>query len=147
MDKNMPYLLADSSRMLRRAFNERVRATGVTSQQARLLLQLERTPGQNQSYYAERLEIEPITLCRMVDRMEEGGLIERRPDPRDRRARLLRLTKRSRAEIGRIRAALAGLIETMLDGLDEKEQGQLAAMLTRISSNLSDSLQALAANG
>lgn len=147
MDKNMPYLLADSSRMLRRAFNERVRATGVTSQQARLLLQLERTPGQNQSYYAERLEIEPITLCRMVDRMEEGGLIERRPDPRDRRARLLRLTKRSRAEIGRIRAALAGLIETMLDGLDEKEQGQLAAMLTRISSNLSDSPQALAANG
>lgn len=143
----MPYLLADSSRMLRRAFNERVRATGVTSQQARLLLQLERTPGQNQSYYAERLEIEPITLCRMVDRMEEGGLIERRPDPRDRRARLLRLTKRSRAEIGRIRAALAGLIETMLDGLDEKEQGQLAAMLTRISSNLSDSPQALAANG
>jgi DNA-binding MarR family transcriptional regulator len=147
MDKNMPYLLADSSRMLRRAFNERVRATGATSQQARLLLQLERTPGQNQSYYAERLEIEPITLCRMVDRMEEAGLIERRADPRDRRARLLRLTRRSRGEIDRIRAALAGLIETMLDGLDEDEQAQLASMLTRISSNLSAPARALAVNG
>jgi DNA-binding MarR family transcriptional regulator len=147
MDKNMPYLLADSSRMLRRAFNERVRAMGATSQQARLLLQLGRTPGQNQSYYAERLEIEPITLCRMVDRMEEAGLVERRADPRDRRARLLHLTKRSRGEIERIRAALAGLIETMLDGFDEAEQAQLASMLTRISGNLSAAPKALAANG
>lgn len=143
----MPYLLVDSSRMLRRAFNERVRATGATSQQARLLLQLSRTPGQNQSYYAERLEIEPITLCRMVDRMEEAGLLERRADPRDRRARLLHLTKRSRGEIERIRAALAGLIETMLDGLDEEEQAQLASMLTRISGNLSTAPKALAVNG
>lgn len=143
----MPYLLSDSARMLRRAFNERVRATGVTSQQARLLLQLDRNPGQNQSYYAERLEIEPITLCRMVDRMEEGGLIERRADPRDRRARLLRLTKRSRGEIDRIRAALAGLIDTMLDGLDDTEKAQLAAMLTRISGNLSAPPRSLAVNG
>lgn len=143
----MPYLLADSSRALRRSFNMRVRETGVTSQQARLLLQLDRTPGQNQSYYAERLEIEPITLCRMVDRMEEGGLIERRPDPGDRRARLLHPTKRSKAEIERIRAALAGLIETMLDGLDDAEQAQLASMLTRISENLSTPAKAIAANG
>lgn len=144
----MPYLLVDSSRLLRRSFNQRVRATGATSQQARLLLQLERTPGRNQSFYADRLEIEPITLCRMVDRMEEAGLIERGPDPDDRRARLLHLTDRSRGEIERIRAALAGLIETMLDGLDEREQARLASMLTRISSNLSaPPANALAAHG
>ena len=143
----MPYLLKDCSRLLRRAFDERVRKTGVTSQQARLLLTLDRQPDQNQAFYAERLEIEPITLCRMVDRMEEGGLVERRADPDDRRARLLHLTERSRGEVERIRAALAGLIETMLDGLSDDEQAQLASMLTRISENLSAPVKELAVNG
>lgn len=143
----MPYLLKDCSRLLHRSFDERVRKTGVTSQQARLLLTLDRQPDRNQAFYAEMLEIEPITLCRMVDRMEEAGLVERRPDPADRRARLLHLTKRSRGEVERIRAALAGLIETMLDGLSDAEQAQLASMLTRISENLSAPVKELAANG
>ncbi|ANY20883.1 Transcriptional regulator SlyA [Tsuneonella dongtanensis] len=143
----MPYLLTDSARLLRRAFNERVRKTGATSQQARLLLNIERMPDQNQAYYAEKLEIEPITLCRMVDRMEEAGLIERRADPGDRRARVLHLTERSRGEIERIRSGLAGLIETMLDGFDDSEQAQLAAMLARISENLSVPAEELAVNG
>lgn len=143
----MPYLLKDCSRLLHRSFDERVRKTGVTSQQARLLLTLDRQPDRNQAFYAERLEIEPITLCRMVDRMEEAGLVERRADPDDRRARLLHLTERSRGEVERIRAALAGLIETMLDGLSDAEQAQLASMLTRISENLSAPVKELAANG
>lgn len=143
----MPYLLGDCSRLLRRAFDERVRKAGVTSQQARLLLSLERTPDRNQAYYADKLEIEPITLCRMVDRMEEAGLIERRPDPGDRRARQLHLTGRSKGEIDRIRAALAGLIDTMLDGFSDAEQAQLSAMLARISENLAPAQQELAAHG
>ena len=147
MDKNMPYLLVDSSRLLRRAFDERVRGTGATAQQARLLLNLERTPDRNQAHYAEKLEIEPITLCRMVDRMEDAGLVERRADPDDRRARQLHLTERSKGEIERIKAALAGLIDTMLDGFTDEEQEQLSAMLARISNNLSAQPQGLAANG
>ena len=122
MDNNPGYLLADNSRLLRRAFDERVRELGVTSPQARLLLNLERHPGRNQTYYAEQLEIEPITLCRMVDRMEEAGLVERHADPDDRRARLLHLTGRSRGEIARIRAALHGLIGTMMTGFTQSEQ-------------------------
>ena len=98
MDKNVGYLLSDAGRLMRRAFDDRVRELGITSPQARLLLNLERGPGQNQVFYADLLEIEPITLCRMVDRMEEAGLVERRPDPDDRRARLLHLTDRSSAE-------------------------------------------------
>lgn len=144
----MPYLLVDSSRLLRRAFEERVRGTGATAQQARLLLNLERNPGQNQAHYADKLEIEPITLCRMVDRMEEAGLVERRPDPGDRRARLLCLTDRSQGEIERIRSALGGLIDTMLDGFSDEEQAQLAGMLARISDNLAPVQQKkVAANG
>lgn len=143
----MGYLLDGSARLLRRAFDERVREAGVTSQQARLLLTLERSPDRNQAYYADKLDIEPITICRMVDRMEEASLIERRADPTDRRARLLHLTDRSRGEIERIRAALAGLMETMLDGFDESEQVQFAAMLTRVSENLSPTPQKVVANG
>lgn len=147
MDKNMPYLLVDSARLLRRAFEDRVRGTGATAQQARLLLNLERAPDRNQAHYAEKLEIEPITLCRMVDRMEEAGLVERRADPADRRARHLHLTDRSKGEIERIKTALAGLIDTMLDGFSDAEQDQLAGMLARISDNLSPPQQGIAANG
>jgi DNA-binding MarR family transcriptional regulator len=147
MDKNTGYLLVDSSRLLRRAFDERVREAGVTAPQARLLLNLERNPGQNQAYYAERLEVEPISLCRMVDRMEEAGLIERRADPADRRARLLFLTDRSSNEIARIQSALTGLIDSMLAGFSDAEERQLADMLGRVSANLTTPAKELAANG
>lgn len=142
-----PYLLVDSSRLLRRAFDDRVRATGATSPQARLLMMLARNPDQNQAWYAEHLEIEPITLCRMVDRMEESGLVERRPDPTDRRARRLHLTRRSRSEIDCIERALDGLTETMLSGFDDKEQAQLAAMLKRIAENLAAPVDKVVVNG
>lgn len=80
------YQMGDSSRLLRRAFDARMRQLGVTGPQARLLLELSKAEGENQGHYAERLEVEPITLCRMVDRMEESGCRFPRPTgPRLRR--------------------------------------------------------------
>tara|TARA_B100000749_G_C18340443_1_gene428768 strand:- start:352 stop:810 length:459 start_codon:yes stop_codon:yes gene_type:complete len=137
MDKNLGWLLADNARLLRRAFDERVRTTGMTGPQARLLLALERSPGENQAFHAERLEVEPITLCRMVDRMEDAGLVERRNDPSDRRARLLYLTPKAESEAVRIRAALDGMLDQMVDGLDKDEQAAFSRMLHRVSANLS----------
>ena len=125
MDKNLGWLMVDNARLLRRAFDERVRAIGITGPQARLLLALERSPGENQAFHAERLEVEPITLCRMVDRMEESGLVERRNDPRD------------PGEAARIRDALSGLLNQMVDGLDEGEQAAFSRILHRVSANLS----------
>lgn len=142
MDKNLGWLMADNSRLLRRAFEERVRTTGITAPQARLLLALERSPGENQAFHAERLEVEPITLCRMVDRMEESGLVERRHDPADRRARLLHLTTRAEGEIARIRAALDGLLDQMVAGLDETEQAELMRLMQRVTENLSPATKA-----
>lgn len=136
MDKNLGWLMADNARLLRRAFEERVRVTGITAPQARLLLALERSPGENQAFYAERLEVEPITLCRMVDRMAEAGLLERRFDPADRRARLLHLTERAEGEIARIRAALDGLLDQMVAGLNEHEQSELLRLLQVVTLNL-----------
>ncbi len=129
------YLLSDSSRLLRRAFDARVRALGMTSPQARLLLILHVTEGENQGYYAERLEVEPISLTRMIDRMEEAELIERRRDPADRRAWLLYLTDRSRQVIDQVSACLTELEHEMLTGLDEAQQTALAQMLEAIREN------------
>ncbi len=137
MDKNLGWLMVDNARLLRRAFDDRVRAMGMTGPQARLLLALDRSPGENQAFYAERLEVEPITLCRMVDRMEESGLVERRMDPSDRRARLLSLTPRAERETERINAALAEMLDQMVVGMHEEEQAALTRMLRLVSDNLS----------
>src|SRR3546814_15649506 len=73
MVSELAYRMSDNSRLLRRLFDERVRQHGLTAAQARLLLWLGHFPGEYQAFYADRLEIEPITLTRIVARMEEIG--------------------------------------------------------------------------
>lgn len=142
------YLLADNSRLARRAFDERVRADGVTGPQARLLLMLERNPGENQGHYADLLDVEPITLCRMVDRLEDAGLVERRPDPDDRRARRLHLTAKSREKLARLRERLDAMVEEILTGLSLAEREEFARLLTAVRGNLAAQReQERAANG
>lgn len=130
------FLLADNSRLARWAFDQQVREIGVTGPQARLLLLLNRFGGENQSFYAERLEVEPITLCRMVDRLEEGGLIERRRDPSDRRAWRLHLTAKSEKTMAKLQRRIDSLVEHMLDGLSPTERAELERLLKAIGSNL-----------
>ena len=132
------YLLADNSRLARWAFDQRVREIGVTGPQARLLLILHRSQGQNQGYYAEKLEVEPITLCRMVDRLEEAGMIERRKDPADRRAWQLHLTEKSRKLVARLQQRVDSLVEDMLCGLSNAERAEFARLLQAVGSNLSE---------
>lgn len=130
------FLLADNSRLARRIFDERVRAEGVTGPQARLLLTLERAPGENQGHYADLLEVEPITLCRMVDRLEDAGLVERQPDPGDRRARRLHLTDKSRKKLARLRQRLEAMVEEMLAGISAAEREEFVRLLTVLRTNL-----------
>ena len=130
------HLLADNSRLARRAFDERVRADGVTGPQARLLLMIQRNPGENQGHYADLLDVEPITLCRMVDRLEDAGLVERRPDLNDRRARRLHLTEKSRAKLTRLRERLDTMVDEILTGLSIAERDEFVRLLTVVRSNL-----------
>ena len=136
MEPNIGYLLNDSSRLLRRAFDERVRSLGLTAVQARLLLALEKFPDNNQAFYADRLEVEPITLTRIVDRMEEAGWIERVPDPGDRRARRLHLTEKSRGIVSKLRGRIEGLVEDMSFGLSQHERAELTRLLGVVAENL-----------
>jgi DNA-binding MarR family transcriptional regulator len=132
------YLLADNSRLARWAFDQRVREIGVTGPQARLLLALHRQPGEKQGYYADRLEVEPITLCRMVDRLEEASMIERRPDPGDRRAWQLHLTKKSRKVVALLQQRVDSLVDDMLEGLTPDEREEFARLLKTVGANLSE---------
>jgi DNA-binding MarR family transcriptional regulator len=93
MDTNIPQsaivnfgvLLSDVSRLARARFDQRARSVGVTRSQWRVLFQLHRFPGLTQSALADNLEVERITIGRIIDRLVEAGLVERRGDPEDRR--------------------------------------------------------------
>jgi MarR family transcriptional regulator for hemolysin len=131
------YLLADNSRLARWAFDQQVREIGVTGPQARLLLNLNRRPGENQGFYAEQLEVEPITLCRMVDRLEEAGMVERRRDPADRRAWQLHLTAKSQKVVAKLQQSVDSLVDEMLCGLTLQEREEFARLLNTVGTNLS----------
>ena len=131
------YLLADNSRLARWAFDQQVREIGVTGPQARLLLNLNRRPGENQGFYAEQLEVEPITLCRMVDRLEEAGMVERRRDPADRRAWQLHLTEKSQKVVAKLQQSVDSLVDDMLCGLTLQEREEFARLLKTVGTNLS----------
>ena len=132
------YLLADNSRLARWAFDQQVREIGVTGPQARLLLNLSRRPGENQGFYAEQLEVEPITLCRMVDRLEEAGMVERRRDPADRRAWQLHLTAKSEKVVAKLQQSVDSLVDDMLCGLTLQEREEFARLLKAVGTNLSE---------
>ncbi len=98
---------------------------------------LSRTPGANQGSYAEQLEVEPITLCRMVDRLEEAQLVERRRDPGDRRAWQLHLTAKSRKIVERLQQEVDALLDGMLEGVSETERTDFVRILNVVGANLS----------
>ncbi len=134
--ENIGYLLGDRSRLLRRAFDDRVRSVGITGPQARLLLFIARTEGENQGFYADQLDVEPITLCRMVDRMADAGLIERHRDPADRRAWRLHLTDKSKAMVLGLRECVDRLVEETLAGISLADREIFARILITIGTNL-----------
>lgn len=136
MVPNIGYLLSDNSRLLRRLFDQRVSDLGLTAVQARLLLSLEKFPEQNQAFYADRIEVEPITLTRLADRMEEAGWIERRPAPQDRRARILALTEKAQDIVKPLRAIVDRLVEDILKGIDAEERERLARLLEVVGNNM-----------
>lgn len=144
--EHVAYLIADRARLLRRAFDDRVRTLGVTGPQARLLLYLSRQEGENQGHYAEQLDVEPITLTRMIDRMAEAGMVERRPDPCDRRAWRLHLTAKSRAFVAELRSSIDAMTDDMLAGISLDDRETLGRVLTAIGANLGDRRDSKVAN-
>ena len=146
MSDGFGFLLSDTSRLLRRRFDERARAFGATRTQWKALLGISRREGINQGALAELLEVEPITLCRLVDRMEESGLVERRRNPGDRRAWQLFLTDKAGPILSQMRIVADELTAQALDGLSADDVAAVSAALERIRDNLNQ-VQQEAANG
>jgi DNA-binding MarR family transcriptional regulator len=141
-------LLADVSRLMRRNFDEKARSIGVTRPQWRVLTTLNRHEGINQGGLADLLDVEPISVGRMVDRLCDAGLVERQPDPADRRIWRLYLTKKAGALLEDLRPLAIELFEEALGDLSSAERDQLHSMLERIRANLTRrTTRGLVANG
>jgi MarR family transcriptional regulator, transcriptional regulator for hemolysin len=128
--------IGETAHALRRAFDRRASGLGVTRAQWRVLVKVSRKPGLRQVEIADMLDIEPITLCRIIDRLEESGLIVRRRDPADRRAWLLDLTPKAEPLIAKLRAIANELVGQAFAGLDDEEVTRLRAMLAKIRENV-----------
>jgi DNA-binding MarR family transcriptional regulator len=133
---SLGFLISDVSRLMRRRFDERARQVGATRAQWRTLTLLSRNEGLNQGALAELLEVEPITLCRMIDRLEESGLVERRRDPADRRAWQLFLTDKSKPMLDDLRIMAEDLFEQALIGMSLPARDALNESLSLIRANL-----------
>jgi len=128
--------IMDVARMLRTYADQRARQFGISRAQWVVLVRLDRSEGLKQSELADILDLQPISLTRLLDRLAENGLIERRPDPNDRRANRLYLKPAARPVIEQLTKLGAGMMEEVLDGLDGKANERLLRDLGRMKDNL-----------
>lgn len=136
MSEDLGFLIGDTARLMRRAFDERVRNKGITRPQWRVLVLLHRFDGSNQVALAEMMDVEPITLGRMIDRLQDAGLVERRADHSDRRAWRVHLTPAGESRIEDLKPLATELFADAVSGLSEDQQSELEAMLDIIRLNL-----------
>ena len=132
-------LLQDVARLMRRRFEQRVRAAQIpfSRKQCSVLTRIEHEEGLSQTALAHALNVEPIVLVRLVDRLEAAGLIERRLNPRDRRVWLLYLTPAAGPVLEEIHRLSQAVHEETLAGLPESRRQLLTAALRHLKTNLS----------
>ena len=130
------FQLSDVARSMRTYVDQRAREHGMTRAQWGVLVRLERQEGTVQAEMADILEIQPISLVRLIDRLCEQGLVERRPHPRDRRANRLYLTEKGRGTVARLGPLGKEINGDILAGMSEAETDDLLAKLLRIKNNI-----------
>lgn len=122
--------------MLRRIFNERLTHLGLTQAQWRALVHLSRNEGLNQVSLADLLDVQPITVARLIDKLAAADLVERRPDPNDRRAQRLFLTAKATNVVARIWEVADETYAVVLKDIDNEEREVLINLLTRLQTNI-----------
>ncbi|WP_213775361.1 MarR family transcriptional regulator [Bradyrhizobium sp. dw_78] len=139
MEANSPtlgFLLHDVARLLKKRFEQNSRGSGLTRSQWQVLAYLARNEGINQTGLAELLEIEPITLGRIVDKLDTMGLIERLPHPTDRRVWVLHLTPAARPKLEQVRKLGDVTRGEALVGVSEADRQRLLKTLQALKENL-----------
>lgn len=135
-DSPLGFLFADIARLMRQRFQQYASESDLTYAQARALVYVARNEGLRQVELAELLEVQPITLARLIDQLQAEGLVERRADPSDRRAHRLYLCAAATGPLKQIRAVGQQVYEQMLAGLDKEERSALQSALKLIRHNL-----------
>jgi len=136
LERDPLILLHDVARITRTRFDQRARAHGMTRAQWVILARLSRQPGLSQNEMAAICEVEPITVGRLIDRLELRGLVERRSDPTDRRIRRLHLLPAAQPILDEIARYREELTEVLLSGLDKQARDRLADVLVHIKNNI-----------
>jgi MarR family transcriptional regulator, transcriptional regulator for hemolysin len=136
VNREIAFNLMDVARMLRTYADQRARQFGISRAQWVVLIRLDRQEGLKQSELAEILDLQPISLTRLLDRLADNGLIERRADPNDRRANRLYLMPAARPLIEQLGALGGDMMDDVLAGLDGKSHARLLGDLRTMKDNL-----------
>jgi DNA-binding MarR family transcriptional regulator len=134
--RDLLFLLHDVARLLRVEADKRARLHGMTRAQWGILIWLERQPGISQKELSELLEVEPITVARLIDRLEARGMVERRPDPRDRRIWRLHLLRPACDVLHEISDQRALITRNVTAGIDEESLETTTEALMRMKATL-----------
>jgi MarR family transcriptional regulator, transcriptional regulator for hemolysin len=134
--RDLLFLLHDVARLLRVDADKRARLHGMTRAQWALLIRLDRQPGISQKELSEILEVEPITVARLIDRLQARGMVERRPDPRDRRIWRLHLLGPARDVLQAIDDQRAEMTRMVTAGIDESSIEIMTEALVRMKATL-----------
>ncbi|WP_454650029.1 MarR family winged helix-turn-helix transcriptional regulator [Bradyrhizobium liaoningense] len=148
MDQNLTtlgFLLHEVARLLRKRFEQNARDCGLTRSQWQVLAYLAQNEGISQTGLAELLEIEPITLVRIVDRLEAQGLIQRCPHPTDRRVWRLRLTSAAHPKVAQLRELGEQTRAEALFGVSDMDKIQFVKTLQALKVNLTKAFEPPAA--
>jgi MarR family transcriptional regulator, transcriptional regulator for hemolysin len=136
-ERDLMFLLHDVARLMRVDADKRARAHGMTRAQWGILIWLERQPGLSQKELSEILEVEPITVARLIDRLEARGMVERRPDPKDRRIWRLHLCTPAYPVLREIDWQRAQMRALATDGLDVAMLETMTEALVKMKTTLS----------
>jgi MarR family transcriptional regulator, transcriptional regulator for hemolysin len=135
---SLGFVVTDVGRLLRAAVEKRIadKGVGVTPGEARALMHASALKGGRQALLAERLGVEPMTVSGYVDRLEQRGLVRRRTDPTDRRAKLVEATDAADALIDEVRDIARGVLDEVLSGVSSEDRAVLEQVLKDMRGNL-----------
>ena len=141
VDANFLFTLAELNRLLRAYADREAARFGITRAQWAVLFKVERSEGMKQTELAELMEMQPITLTRLIDKLCEQGWIERRSDATDRRVNRLYVRKAGRQLLGRMSGLRSELTATALEGITPAEAHRLLAQLEQVKENVRNANQ------
>src|SRR5574339_738173 len=140
--REFAFTIMDVARLLKTYADQRARQFGISRAQWAVLMRIDRNEGLKQSELAEMLDLQPITLTRLLDRLADNGLIERRADPNDRRANRLYLKPAAKPLLGRLADLGADMMETVLDGISSNSIERMLKELSAVKDNLRSAIAA-----